>query len=47
MPPVVIATLEADADPVPVLKLQAETWELNVWAPLEDFARLRTIRGVG
>lgn len=41
---VVFVTLEANADPVPMLKLQGETWELNVWAPLEDFARLRTIR---
>ena len=26
------------------MKLQGGTWELNIWAPLADFARLRDIR---
>ncbi|WP_146778837.1 hypothetical protein [Actinomadura craniellae] len=37
-------SLEKDADPVPVLKLQADAWELNIWASLADLARLSGIR---
>ncbi len=27
-----------------VVKLQTETWELNIWAPVADLVRLRDIR---
>jgi hypothetical protein len=32
------------AAPGVLVKLQAETWELNLWAPLADLARLREVR---
>jgi hypothetical protein len=32
------------AAPGVLVKLQTETWELNVWAPLADLVRLRDIR---
>ncbi|MFD0683713.1 hypothetical protein [Actinomadura fibrosa] len=37
-------TLDMDADPMPLVMLQAETWELHVWAPLADLSRLSEIR---
>ncbi|QXJ22874.1 hypothetical protein AGRA3207_003943 [Actinomadura graeca] len=37
-------TLDVDADPMPLVVLQAETWELHVWAPLADLSRLSEIR---
>jgi hypothetical protein len=39
-------TFDIESSPgAPVLvKLQAKTWEVNVWAPLADLARLHDIR---
>ncbi|MBP2705017.1 hypothetical protein JOL79_14450 [Microbispora sp. RL4-1S] len=37
-------TLDDSDDSVVVVKLQAETWELNIWAPVADLARLHEIR---
>jgi hypothetical protein len=37
-------TLDADADPMPVLMVQAEKWEVHIQAPLADFSRLSGIR---
>ncbi|WP_214318565.1 hypothetical protein [Nonomuraea sediminis] len=37
-------TLGESDDPNVVLKLQAEAWELNIWAPITELARLRDIR---
>ncbi|TDB90768.1 hypothetical protein E1264_03930 [Actinomadura sp. KC216] len=37
-------TLDVDADPVPLLMLQAETWEVHIWAALADLSRLSGIR---
>ncbi len=42
-PRMVDVTLDKDADPVPLLMLQADTWELHVWAPLADLSRLSDI----
>ncbi|MGN9786482.1 hypothetical protein ACTMTF_34015 [Nonomuraea sp. ZG12] len=39
-------TLDESDDSVAVVKLQAETWELNIWAPMADLFRLRGIREV-
>jgi hypothetical protein len=36
--------IENSAGLVAAVKLQAETWELNIRAPLSDLARLRDIR---
>ncbi|GAA2145381.1 hypothetical protein GCM10009727_45850 [Actinomadura napierensis] len=36
--------LDVDTDPLPVLTLRAETWELHIRAPLADFSRLSGIR---
>ncbi|MDL4820949.1 hypothetical protein [Actinomadura opuntiae] len=38
------AMLDMDAEPLPVLTLRAETWELHIRAPLADFSRLTEIR---
>ncbi|MFG2090916.1 MULTISPECIES: hypothetical protein [unclassified Spirillospora] len=37
-------TLDVDADPVPLLIVQTETWEVHIWAPLADLSRLSGIR---
>ncbi|WP_155343159.1 hypothetical protein [Acrocarpospora pleiomorpha] len=37
-------TLDDSDGSVVLVKLQAETWELNIWAPVADLARLRDIR---
>ncbi|MVZ99176.1 hypothetical protein F8568_001990 [Actinomadura sp. LD22] len=37
-------TLDAAADPLPMLVLQADTWELHIRASLTDFSRLTAIR---
>jgi hypothetical protein len=39
-------TFDIEGSPgAPVLvKLQTETWEVNVWAPLADLARLRNVK---
>ncbi|WP_433473281.1 hypothetical protein ACQPZP_31170 [Spirillospora sp. CA-142024] len=37
--------LDVDADPVPLLTLRTERWEVHFWAPLADFSRLSGIRG--
>ncbi|GAA4238724.1 hypothetical protein GCM10022254_55850 [Actinomadura meridiana] len=37
-------TLDTDADPIPLLMLQAETWEVHIRAPLADLSRLSKIR---
>jgi hypothetical protein len=37
-------TLDVDADPLPMLTLQSETWELHIRASLADLARLSRIR---
>jgi hypothetical protein len=37
-------TLDVDADPMPLLVLQAETWELHIKAPLADLSQLSEIR---
>jgi hypothetical protein len=41
---VVDVTLEESDDSLALVKLQAETWELNIWAPVGDLVRLRAIR---
>jgi hypothetical protein len=38
-------TLNDSAGSVVVMKLQTETWELNIWAPIADFVRLGEING--
>jgi hypothetical protein len=40
---VVEVTLDDAADSWAVVKLQAEAWELNIWAPMADLVRLRDI----
>ncbi|KAB2376427.1 hypothetical protein [Actinomadura montaniterrae] len=37
-------TLDVDADPSPMLMLQAETWEVHIRASLADLSRLTSIR---
>ncbi|MGK5551705.1 hypothetical protein ACSNOI_08825 [Actinomadura kijaniata] len=37
-------SLDLDADPMPLVMLQADAWELHIWAPLADLARLSGIR---
>jgi hypothetical protein len=37
-------TLDAEADPSPMLMLQAGTWEVHIRASLTDFSRLSGIR---
>ncbi|TDD63536.1 hypothetical protein E1293_43105 [Actinomadura darangshiensis] len=37
-------TLDADADPLPTLTLQSETWELHIRATLANLSRLNGIR---
>ncbi len=41
---VVDVTLDDSDDSLVVVKLQTETWELNIWVPLADLVRLRDIR---
>lgn len=37
-------TLDQVADSPALVKLQTDTWELNIWAPIADLLRLRDIR---
>ncbi|MEQ4714757.1 hypothetical protein [Nonomuraea sp. B19D2] len=37
-------TLEESDDQLALVKLQADTWELNIWAPMADLVRLHEIR---
>jgi len=37
-------TLNESAGSVVVMKLQTQTWELNIWAPRTDFVRLHEIK---
>lgn len=46
-PGMVEVTLDVDADPVPLLMVQTETWEVHIWAPLTDLARLSLCRLAG
>ncbi|MBC6462088.1 hypothetical protein, partial [Actinomadura sp. HBU206391] len=39
----VAVTLNESAGSVVVMKLQTETWELNIWAPMTDLVRLHDI----
>jgi hypothetical protein len=41
---VVDVTLDEADDSRAVVKLQTEAWELNIWAPLADWMRLRGIK---
>lgn len=43
-PGMVEVTLDVDADPVPLVMVQTETWEVHIWTPLADLARLSGIR---